>query len=65
MVRNESRIPAVRAIELDPNDPQIYEDFSGWFLLPLGRIDETVQQLRQAAKADPLSPSFSNVSPQP
>jgi Flp pilus assembly protein TadD len=44
-----------RSIELDPNNSQTYDDFSGWLLLPLGRIDEAVHQMRLAVKADPLS----------
>jgi TolB-like protein len=45
-----------RAIELDRSDSGAHSDFSTWLLLPLGRIDEAVQQMRLAAKADPLSP---------
>jgi TolB-like protein len=45
-----------RAIELDSSNSAAYNDFSNWLLLPLGRIDEAVRQLRLAAKADPLSP---------
>ena len=45
-----------RAIELDRNSSEAYNDFSTWLLLPLGRIDEAVHQLRLAEKADPLSP---------
>ena len=44
-----------RAIELDRSNSGAYDDFSTWLLLPLGRIDEAVRQLRQAEKADPLS----------
>src|SRR5215469_14529276 len=44
-----------RAIELDPNNSQTYEDFSTWLLWPLGRIDEALHQIRLALKADPLS----------
>jgi adenylate cyclase len=44
-----------RSIELDPNNSLTHEDFSIWLLLPLGRIDEAVQQMRLAIKADPLS----------
>lgn len=45
-----------RAIELDASDSQIYDDFSSWLLLPLGRVEEAVSQMRLAEKADPLSP---------
>ena len=44
-----------RSIELDPNNSLTYEDISAWLLLPLGRIDEAVQEMRLAVKADPLS----------
>jgi len=45
-----------RAIELDRSNSETYSDFSAWLLLPLGRIDEAVRQMRLAAKSDPLSP---------
>src|SRR5262249_13072284 len=44
-----------RSIELDPNNSLTYDDFSSWLLLPLGRIDEAVKQMRLAARPDPLS----------
>jgi len=45
----------LRAITLDPNNSDAHGDFCIWFLLALGRIDEAVQQMRLAEKADPLS----------
>ena len=45
-----------RAIELDPNRSTSYGHFAMFLLLPLGRIEEALQQLRVAEKADPLSP---------
>ena len=44
-----------RAIDLDPNNSQAHEDFAMYLLLPLGRIEEAVRQVRAAEKADPLS----------
>ncbi len=44
-----------RAIELDPNDSLAYFDLTLNLLLPLGRIEEGVHEMRTAAKADPLS----------
>jgi TolB-like protein len=44
-----------RAIELDPNSPVTRLNFVITLLWPLGRIEESVQQLRAAEKADPLS----------
>ena len=52
----ESEASFRRAIELDRSSSEAYNDFSTWLLIPLGRIDEAVDQLRLAAKADPLSP---------
>ena len=45
-----------RAIELDPNESTTRIGFTMSLLLPLGRIDEAVGQLRIAEKSDPLSP---------
>jgi TolB-like protein/tetratricopeptide (TPR) repeat protein len=44
-----------RAIELNPNSPVTRLNFVISLLWPLGRIDESVQQLHAAEKADPLS----------
>jgi adenylate cyclase len=44
------------AIQLEPNRSTTYTHFAGWFLTVLGRIDEALEQLRLAEKADPLSP---------
>ena len=46
-----------RAIELDPNSSRSHTDFALYLLLVLNRIEEAVQQLRVAEKADPLSSS--------
>ena len=47
-----------RAIELDPNVSEARDNFTFYFLLPLGRIEEAVQQERMAEKTDPLSPAI-------
>jgi TolB-like protein/Flp pilus assembly protein TadD len=44
-----------RALELDPNSSLTRREFASNLLLPLGRIEEAVAQVRLAAKADPLS----------
>ncbi len=46
-----------RAIELDPGRSASYRHFASILLLPLGRIQESLQHLRTAEKADPLSPA--------
>jgi TolB-like protein len=43
------------AIELDRGRSRSYNHFAMYVLLPLGRIDEALHQLRVAEKADPLS----------
>jgi TolB-like protein/Tfp pilus assembly protein PilF len=48
------------AIQLDPNRSTTYTHFALWFLTVLGRIDEALEQLRLAEKADPLSPEVHN-----
>ncbi len=45
-----------RAIELDPNSSLSNIHFAMYHLLPLGRIDDSLQQLHSAEKSDPLSP---------
>jgi TolB-like protein len=44
-----------RAIELDPNCALYYGHLAMYLLLPLGRIEEAVEQLGIAEKADPVS----------
>ena len=46
-----------RAIELDPSDSIAHSDLASALLLPLGRIEEGIHEMRIAEKADPLSPS--------
>jgi tetratricopeptide (TPR) repeat protein len=49
-----------RALEIDPNTSTIRLDYVNTLLLPLGRIDEAIGQMRLAEKADPLSPAVHN-----
>jgi TolB-like protein len=51
----ESEASFRRAIELNPNSPVTRLNFVTNLLWPLGRIDEAVQQLHAAERADPLS----------
>ncbi|MBK5294923.1 MAG: hypothetical protein JJE04_24995 [Acidobacteriia bacterium] len=44
------------AIELEGNRSMSHVNFAAFLLQPLGRIEEALQQLRIAEKADPLSP---------
>src|SRR5262245_23809407 len=44
-----------RALELDPNSSSTRVHFAQNLLLPLGRIEESLEQIRIAEKTDPLS----------
>src|SRR5262249_38902664 len=44
-----------RAIELQPNRADSYTHFASFYLLPLGRIDDAIHQLRIAESNDPLA----------
>ena len=46
-----------RAIELDASSSTTRTDFAMSLLLPLGRVDEAVREMRAAERADPLSPA--------
>jgi TolB-like protein len=46
-----------RAIELDPNDPTSRIGIAVYLLWSLGKTDQAVRQMREAEKADPLSPN--------
>jgi serine/threonine-protein kinase len=46
-----------RAIEIDPANSLAYGDLTMNLLLPLGRMEEGVHQMRIAEKTDPLSPT--------
>src|SRR5260370_31369127 len=48
----------LRAIELDANRSTSFQHFATYLLWPLGRIEEALQRLRIAEKADPLSPGL-------
>jgi TolB-like protein/Flp pilus assembly protein TadD len=47
-----------RAIELEVSRSSSYRNFASYLLVPLGRVDEALQQLRVAEKLDPLSPGI-------
>jgi len=44
-----------RALELDPNDSSLRSVFVNNLLLPLGRLEESVAEMRLAERSDPLS----------
>ena len=48
------------AIGLDPSSSTAHDHFAFNLLLPLGRVEEAVRELRVAAKADPLSSEVRN-----
>jgi TolB-like protein len=46
----------LRAIELQPNRADSHYYFASRYLLPLGRLEDAIEQLRIAERNDPLSP---------
>ena len=54
--RQEAEKSLRRAIELDGGRPTTYNSYAFFCLLPYGRNEEAVQQLRLAEQADPSSP---------
>ena len=44
-----------RALELDPHNPMYYGHFAMYLLLPIGRIEEAIEQLKIGERVDPLS----------
>ena len=44
-----------RALNLNPNLSRQRQDFASWVLLPVGRLNEALRELRTALKLDPLS----------
>src|SRR5262249_55461337 len=46
----------LRAIELQPQRANSHTHFASLYLLPLGRLEEAIEQLRIAERNDPLSP---------
>ena len=49
------------AIELEPGRSATRTDFALFFLMPTGRLEEAVEQVRLAEKNDPLSPNVQQV----
>src|SRR5262249_16003944 len=50
-----------RAIELAPRDPLWRNHFAMFLLLPLGRLDEAIRELRVAEELDPLLPQTHSI----
>jgi serine/threonine-protein kinase len=47
------------ALRNDPSSGELREAYAITYLLPMGRLDEAREQIRQAALLDPLAPSIS------
>jgi len=52
----ESGKSFLRAIELQPQRADSHTHFASLYLLPLGRLDEAIEQLQIAERNDPLAP---------
>jgi serine/threonine protein kinase/tetratricopeptide (TPR) repeat protein len=51
----------VRALELNPESPLAHYRRGAWYLMPLGRMEETLAEARRSVKLDPLSPLYRGV----
>ena len=52
-----------RAIKIDPSRPESHGHFALYLLLPLGRIEEALKQVRAAEKAEPSGPYYCRSGP--
>jgi eukaryotic-like serine/threonine-protein kinase len=54
-----------RAMELNPSSAVVRYDYAWcyamWFLLPLGRVDEALTEMRRALELDPLDPFYNSL----
>src|SRR6202044_2828682 len=50
-----------RALELEPGRSATRTDFALSLLMPLGRLDEAVAQVRLAERNDPLAPNVQQI----
>jgi len=50
-----------RAMELNPESPLVHYRRGAWYLMPLGRMEETLLHARRALELDPLSPLYRSV----
>jgi TolB-like protein/Flp pilus assembly protein TadD len=54
-----------RAQELNPSSASVRYDYAWcyamWFLLPLGRVDQALTEMRRALKLDPLDPFYNSL----
>jgi serine/threonine-protein kinase len=48
-----------RALELNPSSAVIRYYYANWFLMPLGRVEQSLTEIRQALELDPLDPFYS------
>ena len=54
-----------RALELDPSSTAVRYDYAWcyamWFLLPLGRVEQALAEMRRALELDPLDPFYNSL----
>jgi adenylate cyclase len=51
----------MRSLQLNPNSSVARDDLILYLLLPLGRIEEAIAQVRMSEKTDPLSPAVQKI----
>ncbi len=54
-----------RALELNPSSAAVRYDYAWcyamWFLLPLGRVEQAMTEMRRALELDPLDPFYNSL----
>jgi len=50
-----------RALELNPSSAVVRYYYATWFLLPLGRLEEALTEMRGALELDPLDPFYNSM----
>jgi serine/threonine protein kinase/Flp pilus assembly protein TadD len=47
-----------RALELNPSSAEVRYYYADWYLMPLGRVEESLTEIRRALELDPLDPFY-------
>jgi serine/threonine protein kinase len=48
-----------RGLELNPSSAEVRYYYADWFLMPMGRVEQSLTEIRRALELDPLDPFYS------
>jgi len=48
-----------RALELNPSSAEVRYYYADWYLMPMGRVEQSLTEIRRALELDPLDPFYS------